>query len=433
MLSYDQKLPTDHIKLLYPINRSITGRGIRDSLQYFCDNFIPFEIISFASGLKVFDWIIPKVWNIEGAFIEDMQTKIRYADFSKSNLHVVGYSQPIDCILSLSALSEHIYTIPERPNAIPYITSYYAENWGFCMSDNAFKSMPDSTYRVYIDSSSEIGTLDLAHAVIRGELDDEFLVTSYLCHPSMVNNELSGPVVLGYIISYLQRQQPTLKFTYRFLLSPETIGSIAYLSRFGETLMQNLKIGYVLTCVGDNRAYSYINTPSANTLADIAIKAALIGLPNVKQYSFLHRGSDERQFCSPRINLPVCTFCRSKFGEYPEYHTSDDDLSIVSNSSIYESVAVIISIIDAVELCLYPLVSTTCEPHLGPRGLYPNISTATSHKIANLRSNILAYSDGKRDIFSICVILDAPLVPVLDELKVLISHNLIIPLWRPIS
>jgi len=433
MSSYSETLPTEHIARLFPIHRSLTGPGINESFKYFIEFFDEFSLISFKSGEQVFDWIIPVTWSAREAYIEHLETNTRYAVLQESNLHLVGYSEAVDMVMDLSEFRHRIYTIPEKPNSVPYVTSYYERNWGFCLSQNTLTSMPDGKYRVFIDTTLEDGNLDVMHAVIEGEFSDEVLFASYLCHPSMVNNELSGPVVLGYVLEYLKERRVKSKYTYRFVLAPETIGTVAYLSRYATHLRDRVACGFVVTCVGDDRAYSFVKTPKENTLADHAIRAALIGFENVIEYSFLDRGSDERQYCSPRINIPVCTFCRSKFGTYSEYHTNDDNISITSDDAIRQSASVLISIIEAIETCLYPLILTTCEPQLGRRGLYPNISTVTSFEKVRYRSDILAYSDGKTDIFSMAILLDIPLDLVVAEIRVLIRNSLIQPLWKRTS
>ena len=218
------------------------------------------------------------------------------------------------------------------------------------------------------------GDLDLSHAILKGKLSQEILIEVHVCHPSMANNELSGPIVLNGLLAYIKSKYPNNKYSYRFVLQPETIGSVAYLSKFSKHLKKNLICGFNLSCVGDERTYSYVKTPFENTLADKAISAALFKLENVKSYSFLKRGSDERQYCAPGIRLPICTFSRSKFAEFPEYHTSADNLDFVSNDGLDGSLQVLKNIVDAFELGLYPKLVTKCEPQLGKRDLYPTIS-----------------------------------------------------------
>ena len=318
---------------LFGINRSITGDGVRETLAYF-SNLIPdIKIQSVPSGKKAFDWTIPDEWSINSAYIEDEFGK-RIVDFNENNLHVVGYSIPVDRLIDLEELKEHIYSIPEQPDAIPYVTSYYSRTWGFCMSDNLKRSLKPGKYKVFIDSKIYPGFLDFGELIIPGETKKEVLLSTYICHPSMANNELSGPVVTAALAKWLLSLKKR-KYTYRIIFIPETIGSIAYLSMKLQHMKKYTVAGFVVTCIGDNLTYSFMPSKRGDTLAD---RAALHILKNnVKEfteYSFLERGSDERQYCSPGVDLPVCSIMRSKYGTYPEYHTSLDDLSFISPAGL---------------------------------------------------------------------------------------------------
>ena len=416
-----------HAEKLYPICRSITGEGIKNTLSYFEKINIDLQRQRFESGTKVFDWVIPKVWNISEAYIEHLDSGKKFANFLDCNLHVVGYSKPVDLEIDLNKLKEKIFTRPDKPNWIPYVTSYYKTDWGFCMSQKQKDSLPKGKYKIKIVSSFTDDYLELSHAILKGKQKKEIFFSSYVCHPSMANNELSGPIVMNALLEYVRINYPNSEFSYRFVMLPETIGSIAYLSRFANEMKENIICGFNLSCVGDERAYSHLQSPYANTLADKALSSALRGLDNVKVYSFLERGSDERQYCSPGIELPLCTFCRSKFGKYEEYHTSADDFSIVTEKGLQESLEVLKTIVDAFELGLYPLLKTPCEPQLGKRGLYPNISHI-KHKIhpAKTRMNIIAYCNGKNSIFDICEITNLNLRTVLSELKILYLECVIV-------
>ena len=240
----------------------------------------------------------PKEWNIKDSFIEHVETGVKYASFLDCNLHVMGYSEPIDKILDLEILKKNIYTNLDQPDWIPYVTSYYKKNWGFCLSEAEKKSLPSGKYRVKIDSELKDGNLEISHALIKGKTNREIFFSSYVCHPSMANNELSGPVVLNYILDYVKSNYPDNIFSYRFALVPETIGSITYLSKFYSKLKKNTICGFNLTCIGDERAYSMVHSPYSDTLADKALESAFVGLENVKKYPFSERGSDERQYCS---------------------------------------------------------------------------------------------------------------------------------------
>ena len=291
--------------------------------------------------------------------------------------------------------------------------------------------MPNGTYRVLIDSDLRNGSMEIMHAILKGRKKKEIFFSGYVCHPSMANNELSGPVLLNAIMKYVKEFYPKPNYTYRFVLHPETIGSIAYLSKFKNILQKNVISGFNLSCVGDNRAYSLIHSPSMNNLAEQALKSALIGKKNVKHYSFLDRGSDERQYCSAKINLPFCGFSRSK--NYPEYHTDKDDFKVVTEEGLQGSFEVMKNIIDAFESSAYPRSKIYCEPNLSKRNLYPT----TSHKgnylsdigkniteEINLRSNLIAYADGKRSIFEISNLLNINLKKVFNEYKVLKENKI---------
>ena len=406
----------DWAKDLFPICRSITGEGARTTLKYFEKINPELKRLKFKSGTKVFDWKIPKEWNIRNAYIEHESGK-KFANFKNNNLHVVGYSKPINVRITKKELIKKIHSIKNQPDAIPYVTSYYNEDWGFCMSENEKKKLPDGKYKVFIDSKFKKGFLDISHALIKGKSKKEIFFSSYICHPSMANNELSGPVLLNAIMIYLKKYK-SLKYSYRFALVPETIGSIAYLSKFIKKMQLNIICGFNLTCVGDERAYSFVTSRRENTIADEAIQAALNGFKNVKKYSYLDRGSDERQYCAAKVDLPLSSFSRSKV--YPEYHTSKDNFKVVTQKGLEGSLNVMKNIIDAFELGLYPETKILCEPNLGKRGLYPLISKKNNRNDEiNLRMNLIAYADGKKNLFEIANILNKSLSQVCNEYRLL--------------
>ena len=410
-------------KDLFPICRSLTGNGTRKTLSYFKKLNPEFVKIKFATGKKVFDWIIPKEWNIKDAYIQHESGK-KFAEFKKCNLHVIGYSRPIDKTISKNKLLEHIYTQKDQPESIPYVTSYYKETWGFCLSENQKKKLPEGNYRVLINSSLKKGNLELNHATLKGKSKKEIFFSSYVCHPSMANNELSGPVLLNAIMLYVKSKYSKTNYTYRFVLLPETIGSIAYLSKFMKVMKSNIICGFNLSCVGDERNYSYISSRKGNTLTDTAIKTALIGLPNVKKYSFLDRGGDERQYCAPGIDLPLCGFSRSK--KYPEYHTDKDNFNVVTQEGLMGSFKVMKNIIDAFELGIYPKTITFAEPSLSKKGLYSTLSQKGRHDDARqLRMNLIAYSDGKTNLFEIAELLNKPLDKLCKEYSILKSKKVL--------
>lgn len=406
-------------KKLFPICRSITGNGFRQSLNIIRDEIPEIQVVEVPSGTTFFDWTVPNEWNIKEGYIETLQGE-KIIDFNNSNLHVLGYSLPVDKVITREELLNHVYTIPEQPDWIPYVTSYYKERWGFCMSEKQKEKLCCKQYHVKIDSSLTQGGLTYGELVIPGESKEEIMFTSYLCHPSMANNELSGPVVLTELIKYL-KSLSYRRYTYRFLFNPETIGSIVYLAKNLEELKQNVKAGFVVSCVGDERAYSYIQSKYANTLADLVTQNVLkFHAPNYNTYSFLKRGSDERQFCSSGIDLPFCGICRSKYMEYPEYHTSADNMELITPKGLAESLDLLIKIINALEYNFKYQVNCKCEPQLGKRGLYPTVSRKGAYDAVIAIKDFIAYADGKNNLVEISNIINQPidtLIPIIKDLK----------------
>lgn len=390
---------------LFPICRSITGEGFRKSLNILCEEVPDIKVYEVPSGTPVFDWVVPKEWNIRGGGIYRCNGE-KVIDFEDSNLHIIGYSTPIHDIVSREKLLEHIHTQPDQPDLIPYITSYYKERWGFCMSENQKKTLTDEKYRVEIDSSFKDGSLTYGDLLIPGESEKEILITTYLCHPSMANNELSGPAVIVELMKYVQ-QLANRRYSYRFVINPETIGSITYLSRNLGTLQKNVVAGFVLSCVGDDRTYSYIESKHGFTLADRVLQNVLrFHYPNYKHYSFLKRGSDERQYNSAGVDLPVCGFCRSKYEEYPEYHTSADNMELISPEGLLGAYEVMEKVINTLENNYHFRMNCVCEPQLGRRGLYPTISQKGTYGAVKTLTNFIAYADGRSDLIDISNIIN---------------------------
>lgn len=414
----------DRIGRLFPICRSITGNGFRRSLGIIREELPEIEVHEIPSGTQVFDWTVPKEWNIRGGWIRNLSGET-IIDFNDCNLHIMGYSLPIHKILKREELLEHVYSIPEQPDWIPYVTSYYKERWGFCMSENQRLTLKDDEYEVSIDSTLEDGSLTYGELVLPGETQDEILFSTYLCHPSMANNELSGPSLQTELVKYI-KGLPKHRYTYRFVWNPETIGSITYLSRNLEQLQQHVKAGFVLSCVGDDRTYSYVCTKYADTLADRVIENVLkFHAPDHKRYSFLQRGSDERQYGSAGVDLPVCGFCRSLYREYPEYHTSADNMELVSPEGLQGSYDAMVKVINALENNYHYQMLCKCEPQLGKRGLYPTISRKGVYDKVKSMQNFIAYADGKNDLIGISNIINVPvdeLIPIKDKL---LEHRLL--------
>ena len=414
-------------KTIFSYNRSITGSGVRKTLNFFKKINPQMRILSFRSGMKCFDWRVPDEWEINNAFFVDLKSKKKFSDFKKNNLSVLNYSIPVNKTVKLNELKKHIFTLPKQPNLIPYVTSYYKKNWGFCLSYHEFKKLKNNKYKVFIDSKLKKGNMNYGELYLKGKSKKEIFFSTNICHPSMANNELSGPLLANYLYKSLKDLKYKTNLSYRFLFIPETIGSIAYLSKNYKKLKKNMLAGFVLSCVGDNRNFSHIESRYGDTLADKALIAAFINLKNSKKYSFLERGSDERQYCYPGIDLPVAGFCRTKYGNFKEYHTSGDNLKIINKKGFEGSYKVLRNIVDAFELGIFPINKIKCEPQLSKRNLYLSTSDKKNYydKVINRRLNLLAYSDGKKNIFEISKTLNEPLEEIIYELKLLKKNGLL--------
>lgn len=403
---------------MFPICRSITGEGVRQTLAIIKEYLPELNICEVPSGTPVFDWTVPKEWNIKDAYIENSAGE-KIIDFKENNLHVMGYSVPVDKYVSLEELLQYVYVEEGQPDAIPYVTSYYKERFGFCMTKNQRDSLKEDTYHMVIDSTLEDGSLTYGELIIKGETEEEILVSTYVCHPSMANNELSGPAVSTFLAKWVKEQKNN-HYSYRFLFIPETIGSITYLSTHMKEMQQKVKAGFLLSCVGDDRAYSYIPTRKGNTLSDrVALSVMESHYPEFIKYSFLKRGSDERQYNAPGVDIPVCVICRSKFGDYPEYHTSLDDMSLISPEGLYGAYKSLVRMFNVLQYYGYYKVNCFCEPQLGKRGLYPTISKKGSYDGVMAMRDFLAYADGETDLIEISKQIEVPveeLIPIIDKL-----------------
>jgi aminopeptidase-like protein len=385
---------------LFPFNRSLTGDGVRKTLNYLKSELPGLEIHEVPSGTKAFDWTVPKEWKINRGWIANMDGK-KLVDLSDSNLHVMGYSISVDKVVTRSELDPHLYSIPEQPKAIPYITSYYKENFGFCVTQTQRDSLGEGPFHIFIDSQHFDGTLSYAELLIPGDTETEIFFSTYVCHPSMANNELSGPVVAMALAKYIQTLT-SRRFSYRFLFTVETIGSILYISKHLERMKRDILCGWVLTCIGDNRTYSYVPTKSGQTLTDSISKQVLQDLNSEYiEYSWLDRGSDERQYNSPGVDLPIASLMRSKYGEYAEYHTSLDNLDFVSPDGLAGGLKMLTMAVDILETNDHWKINVLGEPQLGKRGLYPNTSTKTSGSQVRNQMNVISFLDGSFDLLTI--------------------------------
>src|SRR3990167_7031986 len=412
-------------KILWPINRSITGDGVRKTLHILKNFHTNLEIYEIPSGKKVFDWIVPKEWNVKEAWVEGPDGK-RILDFANNNLHLMGYSIPVNATFELEELDKHLFSLSNQPNAIPYVTSYYTERWGFCITHNQRKKLKPGKYKVHINSTLQSGSLTYGELIIPGESSKEIFLSTYVCHPSMANNELSCPTVTIYLAKWLESLK-NRRFTYRIIFVPETIGSITYLSQHYKHLKEHVVAGFNITCVGDNRNYSYLPSRDGNTLSDQVANHILKWTDkNFKTYTWNDRGSDERQYCAPGIDLPIASIMRTKFAEYSEYHTSLDNLeNVVTPEGLKGGYSALRHALEAFENNCYPEVTVLGEPHLSKRGLYHTIGTKVRDKYVGLMMNLITYSDGKTSLLTIAEKCNVPIWDLYSILNTLSAHKLV--------
>ena len=407
---------------IYPINRSITGEGVRKTLRLINEELEKsgapvLSVFEVPSGTEVFDWTVPKEWSITEGYIEDEEGK-KIVDFQENFLHILGYSVPVDEWVDLDELKTHIYVQEDMPDAIPYVTSYYKERYGFCMSLNQRDSLKPGKYHMVIKSSLFDGNLTYGELILPGESKKEVLLSTYICHPNMANNEVSGPSLSTFLIKYLSAMEKR-KYTYRFVFIPETIGSITYLSRNLSVMKERTVAGFNLSCVGDDRDYSVLESRYADSYADKILTNVLKFNGKYTRYDYSQRGSDERQYNAPGVDLGVVVFSRTLFTRYPEYHTSLDDMNLISPEGFAGSYQVMTEVIDILENNAKYKVKVLCEPQLGKRGLYPTISKKGSYDAIFTQRDLIAYSDGRNDLIDISERIGVPvreLIPIKNKL-----------------
>ena len=415
---------------LFPLLRSISGPGIEQSYEII-GKHMPLEVFGVPSDTQVFDWVTPPEWHCRSATLTGPDGDV-VCDLNVSNLHVVNYSESVDRALSLEDLQAHLHSLPALPNAIPYVTSYYNRTWGFCLTQQQREGLKEGTYHAKIDADFRPGRIPLAHSILSGKSDREIVLSSYLCHPSLANNELSGPLVLLGL--YLRiAQWPERQHSFRFVLNPETIGSLCYLHLHGEHLMQKMDAGLVLTCLGGPGRISYKTTRRENSIVDrLAGHWADRGEPiDVRRFTPAG-GSDERQYCSPGFNLPMGQFARAIYGDYDGYHNSLDTKEFMTIDALVDSIDQLEDFVRELDQAgAWKNLAPFGEPQLGKRGLYPNINSASTWQTSSDEVfdgrvvlerilSVLNYSDGSNDLVEIsrkCGCSVSELLPVVSRLQ----------------
>jgi aminopeptidase-like protein len=414
---------------LFPLTRSLTGPGYRetlDRLEAVCGKLERHRV---PTGEQVFDWTVPNEWTIRDAWVRGPDGEL-VCSIADHNLHVVSYSAPVHARMSLAELQQHLHSMPELPDAIPYRTTYYREDWGFCLTDSRRRALVPGEYEVLVDADLAPGYLELGELTVSGSGDAEVLFSTYCCHPSMANNELSGPVLAAHLAALLRDRPDPPRHTYRFLFVPETIGAIAYLARFGERLLERLAAGWVITCIGDPGPFTYKCSRRGDALPDRLTKHVLRHSREPHSVvPFVPTGSDERQFCSPGFNLPVGSLMRTMYGCYPEYHTSLDDLDLVTPAALGASLRIYSSLIEALEA--NEMLANTqpyCEPQLSKRGLYPTTGGGGLNE-QRLQDTMLLlnWCDGSRDLLDVADRSGRSLLDLAPVARLLTRHGLLEP------
>jgi aminopeptidase-like protein len=408
---------------LYPICRSITGDGLRETLRSI-QSKIPLEMFEVPTGTQVFDWTVPKEWNIRDAYIKDASGK-RVVDFQTTNLHVLNYSVPVHATLPLTEIKQHLFTLPDHPEWVPYRTSYYKEQWGFCLTHNQLSALEDGNYEVHIDSTLEDGNLSYGECYVPGQSKDEVLISTHVCHPSLANDNLSGIAVATRLAQFLAGKE--LRYSYRFIFVPGTIGAITWLARNGDK-GPNIRHGLVLTGIGDRGRFHYKKSRRGNCEID---RAAAVVLRHCGEASevleFSPYGYDERQYCSPGFNLPVGCLMRSVWGTFPEYHTSADNLDFIRPEQLARSLRVCVSICDVLENNeSYRNQNPFCEPQLGKRDLYRTTGGESLEAEIHARLWVLNFSDGEHSLLDIAERSELPFETIRSAAELLRERGLLV-------
>lgn len=414
-------------KKLFPLNRSLTGKGNVKTLKFIKSQLPNLQIKYFSSGEKVFDWKIPMEWNVQDAWLKDSRGK-KILNFKENNLVLLGYSKSINKVVNYKILKKNVHTLKSKPNAIPYLTSYYKERWGFCMKHKDFKKLDkNKNFHAYINSSLKKGKMHYGELKIPGKSKNEIFFSTYICHPSMANNEVSGMVLSTFLAKHIFSKK-NLKYSYRFIFIPETIGSVAYIKKNFSEMKKKIIAGYNITCVGDEGNFSLLFSKDENKLSDrFAKKVFKSKRLNYKKYSWLERGSDERQYCSPLVDLPITTIMKTKFGEYKEYHTSLDKIgTVVTQKGLKESLRIYKTLIDEIEKTTIPKSKIVCEPFLTKYNLIDTLGAKRKidKKTRNLL-NFVSYCDGKTTLDEISDRCKISRINGYKLFKLLIKKNII--------
>mgnify|MGYP001454703110 FL=1 len=419
------KLMEKYFDRLFPLNRSLTGKDYQKSLNII-NEIIPLRKINFKSGQRVFDWKIPLEWNVRKAYIKNQKGE-KIIDFNQNNLHLLGYSQNLKKRISFNQLKKNLYFIKKLPKAIPYVTSYYKKRWGFCLSYNQFKKLKNEKYDVIIDTSLKKGKLSIGECLIRGKSKKEILISTYLCHPSMANNELSGPLTVAFL--YQKVKKMNLKYSVRFIICPESIGTVALLSKYKKKFKENIIGGYQVTCCGLNQGPLYKKTKAGSSLIDLAMINALKNTKH-KTTAYFPHGSDECRYNTLGINIPIGAFLRTNFDNYKEYHTSLDNKKIISFKKINENTKFLASAINFIDKSnFYKSTIQDCEPFLSKRNIYSSVSKYNSFsrvdKVTESFFWLISYSDGKTSDIEISKMSKINLIHINIAAKILVKKKLL--------